>query len=155
MNYSIIEEQVKAIAAEENGWVQVFSNSSAILYEEMGDVSWVGFYIEKNGNLLIGPFQGKTACIRIPHDKGVCGRAFSLDSPVIVKNVHEFPGHIACDSNSNSEIVLPVHGRKGIVAVLDIDSRSIGRFTDDDREGLLRIVKVLEENVDFGELDSE
>ena len=115
----------------------------------MPDVSWAGFYVEKNGSLLIGPFQGKMACIRIPHDKGVCGSAYAKDTVMLVRNVHEFPGHIACDSASNSEIVLPIHGKTGIVAVLDIDSTSIGRFTEEDREGLLQVVKVFEECVDL------
>lgn len=149
MNYSMIAEQIRALCAVENGWVPVFSNASAVLFQEMPDVSWAGFYVEKNGSLLIGPFQGKMACIRIPHDKGVCGSAYAKDTVMLVRNVHEFPGHIACDSASNSEIVLPIHGKTGIVAVLDIDSTSIGRFTEDDREGLLQVVKVFEECVDL------
>lgn len=149
MNYSMIAEQIRALCAVENGWVPVFSNASAVLFQEMPDVSWAGFYVEKNGSLLIGPFQGKMACIRIPHDKGVCGSAYAKDTVMLVQNVHEFPGHIACDSASNSEIVLPIHGKTGIVAVLDIDSTSIGRFTEDDREGLLQVVKVFEECVDL------
>jgi L-methionine (R)-S-oxide reductase len=108
---------------------------------------------KKDGSLLIGPFQGKMACIRIPHNKGVCGSAYIKDAVMLVRNVHDFPGHIACDSASNSEIVLPIHGRKGIVAVLDIDSASIGRFTEEDKEGLLKVVETLEENVDFGDLE--
>lgn len=149
MNYSMIAEQIRALCAVENGWVPVFSNASAVLFQEMPDVSWAGFYVEKNGSLLIGPFQGKMACIRIPHDKGVCGSAYVKDTVMLVRNVHEFPGHIACDSASNSEIVLPIHGKTGIVAVLDIDSTSIGRFTEEDREGLLQVVKVFEECVDL------
>lgn len=149
MNYSMIAEQIRALCAVENGWVSVFSNASAVLFQEMPDVSWAGFYVEKNGSLLIGPFQGKMACIRIPHDKGVCGSAYAKDTVMLVRNVHEFPGHIACDSASNSEIVLPIHGKTGIVAVLDIDSTSIGRFTEEDREGLLQVVKVFEECVDL------
>ncbi|MDD5867441.1 GAF domain-containing protein [Lachnospiraceae bacterium YH-ros2228] len=149
MNYSMIAEQIRALCAVENGWVPVFSNASAVLFQEMPDVSWAGFYVEKNGSLLIGPFQGKMACIRIPHDKGVCGSAYAKDTVMLVRNVHEFPGHIACDSASNSEIVLPIHGKTGIVAVLDIDSTSIGRFTEEDREGLLQVVKVFEECVDL------
>ena len=153
MNYSLIAEQIRTLCTAENGWVPVFSNASAVLFQEMPDVSWAGFYVEKNGSLLIGPFQGKMACIRIPHDKGVCGSAYSKDAVMLVQNVHEFPGHIACDSASNSEIVLPIHGGTGIVAVLDIDSTSIGRFTEVDKEGLLQVVKVFEECVDFGDLD--
>ncbi|MDD6666903.1 MAG: GAF domain-containing protein [Lachnospiraceae bacterium] len=149
MNYSMIAEQIRALCAVENGWVPVFSNASAVLFQEMPDVSWAGFYVEKNGSLLIGPFQGKMACIRIPHDKGVCGSAYAKDTVMLVRNVHEFPGHIACDAASNSEIVLPIHGKTGIVAVLDIDSTSIGRFTEEDREGLLQVVKVFEECVDL------
>lgn len=149
MNYSMIAEQIRALCAVENGWVPVFSNASAVLFQEMPDVSWAGFYVEKNGSLLIGPFQGKMACIRIPHDKGVCGSAYVKDTVMLVRNVHEFPGYIACDSASNSEIVLPIHGKTGIVAVLDIDSTSIGRFTEEDREGLLQVVKVFEECVDL------
>jgi L-methionine (R)-S-oxide reductase len=149
----MIAEQIRALCAVENGWVPVFSNASAVLFQGIPDISWAGFYVEKNGSLLIGPFQGKMACIRIPHNKGVCGSAYSKDAVILVRNVHEFPGHIACDSASNSEIVLPIHGKKGIVAVLDIDSASIGRFTEEDKEGLLKVVETLEENVDFGDLE--
>ena len=112
---------------------------------ELSDINWVGFYLLKDNELILGPFQGKPACVTIPVGKGVCGTAVSTDSTKLVKDVHEFPGHIACDSASNSEIVMPLHDKSGkVVAVLDIDSPNKGRFTEADKEGILLLSPVLE-----------
>ena len=120
------------------------ANASALLWQEMEDINWAGFYKMVDGALVLGPFQGKPACIRIPIGRGVCGTAVAQDQTQLVVNVHDFPGHIACDSASNSEIVVPIHVHGEIWGVLDIDSPSIGRFTEADRDGLEEIVKVLE-----------
>lgn len=123
------------------------ANTSALLNQAMPDINWVGFYLMQNGKLVLGPFQGKPACVEIEAGKGVCGTAVLRDEVVLVKNVHEFPGHIACDSASNSEIVLPIHVDGEIVGVLDIDSPLVGRFDEEDREGLTKVVRVVEEKM--------
>ena len=120
------------------------ANASALLWQEIPDLNWAGFYKMVEGALVLGPFQGKPACIRIPVGKGVCGTAVARKETQLVYNVHEFPGHIACDCASNSEIVIPVWVRGAIWGVLDMDSPSIGRFSDYDRQGLEGFVKVLE-----------
>ena len=112
------------------------ANASALIMEFLPDVSWAGFYLMEKGMLVLGPFQGKTACIEIPVGKGVCGTAVKENKTQLVPNVHEFPGHIACDSASNSEIVVPLRKGGEIIGVLDLDSTSFGRFTEEDREGL-------------------
>ena len=121
------------------------ANASALLWQELPDINWVGFYKMTEGALVLGPFQGKPACIRIPVGRGVCGTAVAEDAVQLVYDVHQFPGHIACDCASNSEIVLPIHVNGKIWGVLDIDSPSIGRFTEDDQAGLLEIIGVLEQ----------
>lgn len=120
------------------------ANASALLWQELPDINWAGFYKMEDGALVLGPFQGKPACIRIPVGRGVCGTAVAEDRVQLVYDVHQFPGHIACDSASNSEIVLPIHAGGKIWGVLDIDSPFIGRFTEADREGLLQVVEILE-----------
>lgn len=123
------------------------ANASALLWESLEDLNWAGFYLLEGNTLVLGPFQGKTACIEIPVGKGVCGTAVAEDATQLVRDVHLFPGHIACDSASNSEIVVPVHGGGRIRAVLDIDSPLLGRFTGEDREGLERFVQILEKEL--------
>ncbi len=120
------------------------SNASAVLNEAMKDINWVGFYLMEEGQLVLGPFQGKAACVEIKVGKGVCGTAVEKDVVQLVKNVHEFPGHIACDGASNSEIVLPIHVDGNIWGVLDIDSPLLGRFDEEDQVGLEKVVRVLE-----------
>ena len=120
------------------------ANASALLWQELTDINWAGFYKMEGGLLVLGPFQGKPACIEIPVGRGVCGTAVAQDRTQLVYDVHQFPGHIACDCASNSEIVVPIHAGGQIWGVLDIDSPSIGRFTEADKEGLERFVKVLE-----------
>ena len=151
-DYKMLAAQIKSLAEDEPNYIPVMSNASALLYENMEDLNWAGFYIMNKGSLMLGPFQGKVACIRIELGKGVCGTAAQSDETQLVKDVHQFPGHIACDSASNSEIVVPIHFEGKVVAVLDIDSPSLGRFDEADKEGLEQFVKALEETVDFTEL---
>ena len=120
------------------------SNASAALNQAMKDINWVGFYLMEEGQLVLGPFQGKVACVEIKVGKGVCGTAVEKDEIQLVKNVHEFPGHIACDGASNSEIVLPIHVNGKVWGVLDIDSPLLGRFDEEDKVGLEKVVKVVE-----------
>ena len=151
-DYKLLAAQIKSLAEDEPNYIPVFSNASALLYENMEDLNWAGFYIMNKGSLMLGPFQGKVACIRIELGKGVCGTAAQSNETQLVKDVHQFPGHIACDSASNSEIVVPIHAEGKVVAVLDIDSPSLSRFDEADKEGLEQLVKALEETVDFTEL---
>lgn len=148
-DYKLLSEQIRALAEDEPNYIPVLSNASALLNENLDDINWAGFYLMNNGSLLLGPFQGKVACIRIQVGKGVCGTAVAEDKTQLVKNVHEFPGHIACDSASNSEIVVPIHSNGEIVGVLDIDSPSLGRFTEEDKAGLEEFVKTLENVTQF------
>ena len=143
-DYKLLAEQLKALAEDEPNFIPVLSNASALLNENLDDINWAGFYLMDNGSLLLGPFQGKVACIRIQIGKGVCGTAVAEDKTQLVSDVHSFPGHIACDSASNSEIVIPIHSNGAIVGVLDIDSPSLARFTKEDAAGLEEFVKVLE-----------
>ena len=121
------------------------ANASALLNEQLRDINWVGFYTVKDGKLVLGPFQGNVACTIIPMGRGVCGTAAATDSTQLVPDVHMFSGHIACDSASNSEIVIPIHRNGEVFGVLDIDSPLFGRFSEEDRKGLESIVKILEE----------
>ena len=148
-DYKLLAKQIKALADDEPNFIPVFSNASALLYDNMEDLNWAGFYIMNNGSLMLGPFQGKVACIRIEVGKGVCGTAVAEDKTQLVKDVHQFPGHIACDSASNSEIVVPIHKDSQVVAVLDIDSPSLSRFDETDKEGLEEFVRALEEVIEF------
>ena len=148
-DYKLLTEQMKALAEDEKWFVPVMSNASAILYDNMEDLNWAGFYIMRDGALVLGPFQGKVACINIPVGKGVCGTAVAKDETQLVEDVHQFPGHIACDSTSNSEIVVPIHKDGKVVAVLDIDSPKLARFNQEDKAGLEEFVKVIEEVIYF------
>ena len=143
-NYDQTARQLAALTEGIPYEVANLANASALLWQEMPDINWVGFYKMTDGALVLGPFQGKPACIRIPVGRGVCGTAVAEDAIQLVYDVHQFPGHIACDSASNSEIVLPIHTKGEIWGVLDIDSPYIGRFTEEDRQGLQKIVTVLE-----------
>ena len=123
------------------------ANASALLNEKLEGINWVGFYTVKDGRLVLGPFQGKVACTIIPIGKGVCGTAAATDSTQLVPDVHKFPGHIACDSASNSEIVVPIHRKGALFGVLDIDSPLFDRFTEEDRSGLEEFVRILEKSL--------
>ena len=120
------------------------ANASALLWQHLPDINWAGFYKMEDGKLVLGPFQGKPACIVIPVGRGVCGTAVSENQTQLVYDVHQFPGHIACDSASNSEIVVPIRVKGDIWGVLDIDSPTIGRFSEADRAGLEEFVRILE-----------
>jgi GAF domain-containing protein len=144
INYDMVCAQLKALVDGIPYEVANLANTSALLWQEMPDINWVGFYKMEDGALVLGPFQGKPACIRIPVGRGVCGTAVAEDQVQLVYDVHDFPGHIACDCASNSEIVLPIHVNGKIWGVLDIDSPYAGRFTEEDQAGLEKIVQVLE-----------
>ena len=148
-DYDLLKKQLLSLADEEKYFVPVLSNASALIYEAMDDLNWAGFYLMNKGSLLLGPFQGKVACIRIPLGKGVCGTAAQKNETLVVDNVHEFAGHIACDGASNSEIVIPIHKNGEVVGVLDIDSPEFSRFTNEDKLGLEEFVKALEFVVSF------
>lgn len=148
-DYELMNEQLKSLAEDEPNFIPVLSNASALIFENLEELNWAGFYLMNKGSLLLGPFQGKTACIRIPLGKGVCGTAAEKDETVVVKDVHEFPGHIACDSASNSEIVVPIHSEGRVVGVLDLDSTKFDRFNDADKQGLEAFVKTLESVIEW------
>ncbi len=144
IDYDLMCRQAEALAGDSADWVPMMANVSAMIYDALPDLNWAGFYIVKDGVLLLGPFQGKVACVRIEKGKGVCGTAWEQDSVQLVPDVHAFPGHIACDSASNSEIVVPLHCGSEVAAVLDIDSPKFDRFSEDDRDGLVKLVQTLE-----------
>ena len=143
-DYNILSRQLAALTEDIPYEIANLSNASALLWENLSDINWAGFYKMVDGGLVLYPFQGKPACIRIPVGRGVCGTAVAEDRTQLVYDVHQFPGHIACDCASNSEIVVPIHVNGSIWGVLDIDSPSIGRFTEEDKAGLQQFVAVLE-----------
>ena len=124
--------------------VTILSNTSAIINELFPDINWVGFYLNKNNKLLLGPFQGKVACTTIPFNRGVCGACATSNKSIIVENVHDFPGHIACDSASLSEICIPINVNNSFYGLLDIDAPIVNRFNDEDRINLEKIIKIIE-----------
>ena len=146
-DYTLLCSQLRALTQGVPHFVANLANASALLWHSMEDLNWAGFYLMEGGQLVLGPFQGKTACIEIPVGKGVCGTAVAQRATQLVPDVHAFPGHIACDCASNSEIVVPIFKNGEVAAVLDIDSPSLGRFDAQDQAGLERFVKVLEETV--------
>ena len=143
-DYNLIFKQAQALTEDVKWDITLFANISALLYESMEDINWAGFYLLRDTELLLGPFQGKTACMRIPVGKGVCGTAVKEGRIIRVEDVHAFPGHIACDSASNSEIVLPIFCGNHVIGVLDIDSPIKGRFSEEDEKGLGEIVNLIE-----------
>ncbi len=172
-DYKFLCEALKGFIEADPSYIPVLSNASALLFDALADLNWAGFYVARDAKggaadapygcpegsareLVVGPFQGKPACILIPFGKGVCGTAAVKDELQLVPDVHKFPGHIACDSASNSEIVIPIHravpaadgpARREVAAVLDIDSPLFDRFSDADAEGLQAFVRVLEEDI--------
>ena len=144
-DYKMLNEQLRWVTQNVPHRIANLANAAALLYHTLPELNWAGFYMLEGDTLILGPFQGKTACIVIPVGKGVCGTAVAEDKTQLVYDVHQFPGHIACDSASNSEIVVPLHVRGEIWGVLDIDSPVLNRFSEEDREGLEDFVKVLEE----------
>lgn len=138
-----MNKSFRALIKPEDDWLANMANSSAFLFHFMKDINWAGFYIWKNKQLILGPFQGKTACVRIESGSGVCGTAYAEQKTIIVKDVHNFPGHITCDSDSKSEIVLPLIVKDKVIAVLDIDSPIKARFDELDRKYLEKFVDIL------------
>ena len=147
MDFDLLCAQLKSLAEEEKWYVPLMANASALLWHSMEDLNWAGFYLIRGDRLVLGPFQGKVACVGIPVGKGVCGAAILRDETLVVPDVHAFPGHIACDSASNSEIVIPIHRDGRVAAVLDIDSPVLDRFSEADQAGLEAFAKVIEENM--------
>ena len=143
--YPLVKQQLQALVAGVPYPVANLANASALLNQALRDINWVGFYLREGDKLVLGPFQGKTACIRIPVGKGVCGTAVQENATQLVPDVHLFPGHIACDCASNSEIVVPIRKNGEIIGVLDIDSPVKNRFTEADRVGLEAFVQILEQ----------
>ena len=148
-DYQALAEQAESLVAGVPHLIANLSNLSALIYDALDDLNWAGFYLLEGETLVLGPFQGKPACIEIPIARGVCGAAVRENRPQLVPDVHAFAGHIACDSASRSELVIPMHRDGAVVAVLDLDSPSLARFTEADRDGLLRLVKAVEPHL-FG-----
>ena len=148
-DYQIMISQLENLSEISGSYLPLLSNVSALIYENMKDLNWAGFYLVRNDELVLGPFQGKVACVIIPKGKGVCGTAFEEDRVQRVEDVHKFKGHIACDSASNSEIVVPIHNNGKVVGVLDIDSPLFDRFSEEDEKGLVSLVKKLEEVIEW------
>lgn len=145
--YKLLHAQLKSMLENEYNLISNLSNASALLNLALRDINWVGFYLIDGDALHLGPFQGMPACMHITIGKGVCGTAVSVGKTQLVKDVHAFPGHIACDSASNSEIVIPIRKDGHIIGVLDVDSPSFGRFDTTDQDGLEEIVRILEESI--------
>ena len=177
-DYGLLAKQIVSLAEVDAHWLPVLSNAAALLWDALDDINWAGFYLVDpvtvsgaepsaapgaepdvapsahepcTPELRLGPFQGKVACVRIPFGRGVCGTAAETKTSQLVEDVHQFPGHIACDSASNSEVVVPIIKDNQVVGVLDIDSPSVARFTQEDLAGLEQVVKVLESCANFSD----
>ena len=169
-DYGLLAKQIVSLAEVDAHWLPVLSNAAALLWDALDDINWAGFYLVdpatvmgeepsvgaapstnelRTPELRLGPFQGKVACVRIPFGRGVCGTAAATKTSQLVEDVHQFPGHIACDSASNSEVVVPIVKDGQVVGVLDIDSPSVARFTQEDLAGLEQVVKALESCTNF------
>ena len=173
-DYGLLAKQIVSLAEVDAYWLPVLSNAAALLWDALDDINWAGFYLVdpatvsgvepdadlesgaapsahelRTPELRLGPFQGKVACVRIPFGRGVCGTAAETKTSQLVEDVHQFPGHIACDSASNSEVVVPIFKDGQLVGVLDIDSPSVARFTQEDLAGLEQVVKALESCTNF------
>ena len=142
--YADLNRDFQALMAGETSFLAMIANTSALLFERLGEVNWAGFYLLDGDTLVLGPFQGKPACVRIPVGRGVCGTAVAEGRTQLIDDVHQFDGHIACDGASNSEIVIPVRRGGEIIGVLDIDSPIFNRFDQQDRIGLEETVQILE-----------
>ena len=142
-SYANLVAQLRSLLKDEYDFIANIANFSSLVYNALPDVNWAGFYLLQDHELVLGPFQGKPACVRIPVGKGVCGFAVKQCETVIVPDVSEFPGHIACDPASKSEIVIPLFDGERVLGVLDVDSATLGRFDDQDAEGLNELVTVL------------
>ena len=174
IDYGLLTKQIISLAEVDAHWLPVLSNAAALLWDALDDINWAGFYLVDpvtvtcaepdagsgatpsahelcTPELRLGPFQGKVACVRIPFGRGVCGTAAATKTSQLVEDVHQFPGHIACDSASNSEVVVPIFKDGQVVGVLDIDSPSVARFTQEDLAGLEQVVKALESCANFSD----
>ena len=170
IDYGLLAKQIVSLAEVDAHWLPVLSNAAALLWDALDDINWAGFYLvdpvtvsgaepdvapsahePRTPELRLGSFQGKVACVRIPFGRGVCGTAAETKTSQLVEDVHQFPGHIACDSASNSEVVVPIVKDNQVVGVLDIDSPSVARFTQEDLTGLEQVVKALESCVNFSD----
>ena len=161
IDYGLLAKQIVSLAEVDTHWLPMLSNAAALLWDALDDINWAGFYLvdptttsdleSGTPELRLGPFQGKVACVRIPFGRGVCGTAAETKTSQLVEDVHQFPGHIACDSASNSEVVVPIVKDNQVVGVLDIDSPSVARFTQEDLTGLEQVVKALESCANFSD----
>lgn len=140
--YALLAAQLESLLADERDFIANASQFAAFLFNELPDLNWAGFYLNKNEQLVLGPFQGKVACVRIPFDRGVCGAAARTRATQRVEDVHAFPGHIACDSASNSELVVPLVKNGVLIGVLDLDSPSVGRFSEADQAGIENLASI-------------
>ncbi|WP_018131898.1 GAF domain-containing protein [Effusibacillus pohliae] len=150
--YRSLDQQLHHLLAGETDWLANLANAAALLWMQLEEINWAGFYLMKNGQLVLGPFQGKPACVRIPLGKGVCGTAAAKRETLMVPDVHRFPGHIACDAASRSEIVVPIVVDQLVVGVLDIDSPILARFDEEDRTGLEQYVETLKQHIDWSDI---
>lgn len=149
--YNYLNMKLTGLICEEKDWLANLSNASALMWMLMEEINWVGFYLYKNNELVLGPFQGKPACTHIEIGKGVCGTAVETKSTQLVIDVHKFPGHIACDSQSNSEIVVPIIKDNKVIGVLDIDSPIVNRFDAVDKKHIEKFVNLLIKYIEFPE----
>ncbi|MGE7369329.1 GAF domain-containing protein [Neorhizobium sp. NPDC001467] len=140
--YRQLAGQLQALLEGERDFIANAANTAALLYQTMPDLNWAGFYLLKHGELVLGPFQGKTACVRIPLGRGVCGAAAQQRHSVLVEDVHAFPGHIACDAASRSELVVPILREGELIGVIDLDSPNLARFDAKDQAGIERIAEI-------------
>ncbi len=141
--YSRLQEQLRGLLAEETDWTANLANAAALLFYQLEDVNWLGFYLLRDGELVLGPFQGKPACTRIAVGEGVCGAAVEEGESQVVSDVHEFPGHIACDEDSRSELVIPMYLEGEILGVLDIDSPELERFDEQDERAMRELAEMI------------
>jgi len=147
--YSSLKSQLRSLLADERDFIANAANLSSLVYHSLPDLNWAGFYLYRDGELVLGPFQGRPACVRIALGMGVCGTAARERETLIVDNVHDFPGHIACDMASNSEIVVPILKNDELIGVLDLDSPSLARFDDEDAQGLNDLVNIFVESTNL------
>lgn len=140
--YRLLAAQLESLLADERDFIANAAQFSAFLYSQLEDLNWAGFYLNREQELVLGPFQGQIACVRIPFGRGVCGAAAQSGQTQRVHDVHEFPGHIACDSASNSELVVPLIKEGRLIGVLDLDSPSVGRFSEEDQQGIEALVRI-------------
>ncbi|MBA1354028.1 MULTISPECIES: GAF domain-containing protein [Staphylococcus] len=146
-NYDLLQKQVSSLIEDESNMIAILSNVSALLNDSIDQINWIGFYLVEDNELILGPFQGHPACVHIAIGKGVCGTAVAQDKTQLVEDVNAFPGHIACDANSKSEIVVPIHKDNNVIGVLDIDAPITNCFNNEDKQGLEAIVKIIEQQL--------